>query len=130
MEHFAATDAILITPATVVPGRFGGHEDDTSMIEYGQTLSKVAQQVNSQRTERGEKGFVQVVDMNKAFRNAAEKIDGGLPSLHVDDGLHISSKGYQVSHTFTKKKDLQSNICIARAALSKVVFEVSQLILS
>lgn len=89
LQHFAATDAILITPATVV---LGGHEDDKSMIEYGQGLYRVAEQVNFQRKKRGEKGQVQVVDMNKAFRNAAQKVQGGLPSLHEDDGLHISPK--------------------------------------
>jgi lysophospholipase L1-like esterase len=100
LEHFASTDVLLITPGTVVPGRVENHLTDESMVQYGQRLYRVADTVNSQRQARGESGKIAVVNMNAAFLSAAEKVEGGIASLLVDDGLHINQAGYEVSTIF------------------------------
>jgi lysophospholipase L1-like esterase len=104
LDHFTSTDILLITPGTVVPGKFNGHMDDKTMVEYGKALSQVAQDITSKRQAKGEQGKVEVVNMNSAFLEAAKSTPGGLPALLTDDGLHINQAGY------------------------KVVFEVSQLV--
>lgn len=104
LDHFTATDILLVTPGTVVPGKFNGHMDDKSMVEYGQALSEIAKDISSQRQARGEQGKVEIVNMNSAFLEAAKGTPGGLPALLTEDGLHINQAGY------------------------KVVFEVSQLV--
>jgi lysophospholipase L1-like esterase len=97
LSHFSDTDALLVTPHTVVAGKFAGHIDDKSMREYGQRLYQVSQQVNKERQNKNEAGKIAVLDMNAVFVNAAKTVRGGLASLLVEDGLHINEAGYKVS---------------------------------
>lgn len=97
LGFFPSTHVLLITPGTVVPDKFEGHEDDKSMVQYGQSLYGVADLINKQRQEKNEDGKVAVVDMNDAFLKAAKKVEGGIASLLTEDGLHVNQAGYQVS---------------------------------
>lgn len=103
MDYFGTVDTLLITPATVVPGRFEGHMDDASMVEYGEALRRIAAEANEARLLQAQQSTksaspvskVVVVDMHKLFCDAADKLGGPAP-LFVEDGLHISQQGYQV----------------------------------
>lgn len=96
-QHFADVDTLLITPTTVVPDRFAGHETDESALRYGRRLQQIAEEVMREREEQTSpaKKLI-VVDMHAAFYQAAADQAGGLADLLQEDGLHISQRGYQV----------------------------------
>lgn len=106
LDHFTSTDILLVTPGTVVQGKFNGHMDDKSMVEYGKALVEVAQDISSKRQAKGESGKVEVVNMNAAFLEAAKNTPGGLPVLLTDDGLHINQAGYKVVFDVSKRLKL------------------------
>lgn len=95
-DHFAATPVLLITPTTVVSGRFGGHEDDRLHQQYGKALVQVVEHVNALRQQAGQADRVVLIDMRALFLQAAQTQPGGLEALFQDDGLHIAGPGYKV----------------------------------
>lgn len=101
LDYFPSIDIILVTPATVVPGIFAGHEDDKSMVQYGKALFEIAEKLKAQRKSKKDIGKVSVVDMHTAFISAAEKTEGGVAALLTEDGLHINQAGYEVGTAWT-----------------------------
>ena len=72
---------------------FEGHKDDSNHERYGQALHEIANELNQNRKE-AEK--IIVIDMRKAFLQAAIVQEGGLKALMDADGLHLAVPGYKV----------------------------------
>jgi isoamyl acetate esterase len=92
-EHFNSLPVLLITPTTVVNGLFEGHTDDSNHERYGQALQEIANELNPSRKEAER---IIVIDMRKAFLQAAHVQEGGLKALFDSDGLHLAIPGYKV----------------------------------